>query len=223
MPSVAQRQQKHENIFLAASDNDRSSVIQFLESGVDVNSLDSNGYSTMHAASSYNHLELLELLVSRGGNVNLQDHDGDTPIFVAENRGMCALLIKLGADVNHRNHEGRTVLEHAREEDDFPDIVAYLQGITGETNNRETGVPRIQAHYELQAHTQDSEANMDQQVASDLDLPGLPEDVKHRITDLMRKTAEDGIDRDDELRTILSDALVGKGVLENSHSKQRTD
>lgn len=224
MPSVAQRQQKHENIFLAASDNDASSVLQFLDSGIDVNQLDSNGYSTMHAASSYNHLDLLETLVSHGGNVNLSDHDGDTPLFVAETREMCALLLKLGADLNHRNHAGLTVLEHAREEDEFPETIAYLQSISDNPTSSVVEIPRIQAHYETQDETAQSGPTSDQQAdAASFEVPGLPVEVKDRIADLMRKSAEDGVNRDDELRTILSDALIGQGVLENAHGRQRTE
>lgn len=216
MPSVAEKQQKHDNIFLAASDNDISSVLQFLNSGVDVNQLDTNGYSTLHAASSYNHFELLDTLLSHGGNVNLPDHDGDTPIFVAETREMCAALIKFGADLNHRNHVGLTVLEHVREADEFPDLVAYLQSIS---DNPSKQVPHVQARYEQQS----AKSNGQQSDAPDLDIPGLSEDVKNCIADVMQKSAEDGVDRDDELRTILSDALVGQGVLDNANSRQRTD
>lgn len=46
----------------------------FLDEGVgmDVNAQDENGYSCMHAAASYGHLDLLRYLVQRGGDVNIR-------------------------------------------------------------------------------------------------------------------------------------------------------
>ncbi len=39
---------------------------------MDVNAQDENGYSCLHAAASYGHLDLLRYLVQRGGNVNIR-------------------------------------------------------------------------------------------------------------------------------------------------------
>lgn len=48
-------------------------VREFLEEGgMDVNAQDEHGYSCMHAAASYGHLDLLAFLVQRGGNVNIR-------------------------------------------------------------------------------------------------------------------------------------------------------
>lgn len=211
MPSVAEKQTRQANIYLAASDNDVASVTQFLDSGVDVNGLDENGYSTLHAASSYNHFELLKFLVSRGGNVNLMDNEGDTPIYVAETKEMCALLLELGADLGHRNHEGKTVLEYAREEDEYPEVVGYLQTCSNSGTVEASG---LGARYETTTTTA-NDATMEM-------MDALPVDVRTRIGEILSKSAEDGIDRDEELRTILSDAILGQGVLE-SRSRQRTE
>lgn len=63
----------------------------------------------MHAAASYAHLELLEYLLSAGGNVNVTDGDGDTPLFTCETLPAARWLVEHGADVGHRNGEGETV------------------------------------------------------------------------------------------------------------------
>lgn len=42
------------------------------EGGMDVNAQDEHGYSCMHAAASYGHVELLQYLVQRGGNINIR-------------------------------------------------------------------------------------------------------------------------------------------------------
>ena len=100
------------NIWIAAADGDESAVLEFLSKDPSaVNSLDDNGYTPLHAAASYNHISLLKKLVlEHGGNVNLQDHDGDTPLFVAETVEVAKTLIEeLHADPNHRNHSNQTV------------------------------------------------------------------------------------------------------------------
>ncbi|CCG81258.1 Ankyrin repeat-containing protein P1E11.10 [Taphrina deformans PYCC 5710] len=223
MPSVALRQNTHANIFLAASDNDIPSVTQFLDSGVDVNALDSNGYSTLHAASSYNHFELLRFLVSRGGNVNLPDHDGDTPLYVAESREMCALLVQLGADPTHKNGAGQTALDHAIDEDEFPDVVAYLSSQSLGEGQRDFG--NVNVRYETMDEPSDGANAQTQGQSGDETadmLGGLPQETRDKIWQVIGNTAQDGVNRDEELRSILSEALIGQGVLDESASRQKT-
>ncbi len=59
----------------------------------------------------------LKLLLNHGGNPNLEDLDGDTPIFFPRNfrRGgvNVRLLLDNGADINHRNRQGKTPLVSA--------------------------------------------------------------------------------------------------------------
>ena len=38
---------------------------------------DENGYTPVHAAVSWNHPELLRYLTSKGGRINVTDHDGE--------------------------------------------------------------------------------------------------------------------------------------------------
>lgn len=47
---------------------------------------------------------------NHGGNVNVEDHDGDTPLFAAETVEVAKVLIEeLGADAGHRNSSGLVV------------------------------------------------------------------------------------------------------------------
>ena len=67
-----------DNIMVAAGDGDIAKVTQYLDSGVSPNAQDSNGSSALyigllpphhrHAAASYGWLDILKLLVSRGGS-----------------------------------------------------------------------------------------------------------------------------------------------------------
>ena len=118
------------------------------------NSFDANGYTPMHAAASWNHPEMLRWLVSKGGNVNIQDHDGEcvvraglemtrpgpsvdsffctasTPLFVVEHLSMAQLLLELGADPHLHNQSNQTAA-HALAED-HRDIAEHLAQLTGE-------------------------------------------------------------------------------------------
>lgn len=66
---------------------------------------DAHGYSLVHAASSYGHASLLKTLVNEYHvDVNIQDEDGETPLFAAENVEIARTLVEeLHADVNARN------------------------------------------------------------------------------------------------------------------------
>lgn len=63
----------------------------------------------MHAAASYAHLELLEYLLSIGGDINLRDDDGDSPLYVVESVETARWMVGHGADPSLTNDEGLTV------------------------------------------------------------------------------------------------------------------
>lgn len=79
----------------------------------------------MHAAASYGHLHVLTYLISKGGDVNVTDHDGDTPLYAVENIQTARFLIDNGASLQITNNEGISPIDHLSE--DFPAVAAYLQ------------------------------------------------------------------------------------------------
>jgi hypothetical protein len=46
-----------------------------------------------------------------GGNVNVSDEDGDTPLYTVENIETARILVDNGADLMRRNQEGLTVCQ----------------------------------------------------------------------------------------------------------------
>ena len=62
-----------------------------------------------HAAASYRRLDVLDYLVSRGGDVNITDNDNDTPIYTVETIEVAQWLIERGAVINRQNNEGLSV------------------------------------------------------------------------------------------------------------------
>ncbi|KAI8921568.1 ankyrin repeat-containing domain protein [Entophlyctis helioformis] len=119
MPGIAHHHQQP-NIWLAASEGRTADVEAALKSGgingapMDPNAHDENGYTALHAAASYAHLDLIQLLLTKfGADANVTDFDGDTPLHVTETVDAAKMLIDLGADPTQRNNAGRLVGRYA--------------------------------------------------------------------------------------------------------------
>ncbi|CAM9701894.1 unnamed protein product, partial [Chrysoparadoxa australica] len=104
------------NIWIAASDGDLARVVELVKGGASVNAKDENGYTPVHAAASYAHMQLLDWLVANGGNVGIQDSDGDTPLHHCEAVEPAQWLIAHGAEKEARNCEGLTAADAALED-----------------------------------------------------------------------------------------------------------
>lgn len=97
-------------ILIATAPADHEGVQYLIETeGLSPNVKDSNSYTPMHAAASYAHLELLTYLLSVGGDINLRDDDGDTPLYVVESVDTARWMVEHGADAALTNDEGLTV------------------------------------------------------------------------------------------------------------------
>lgn len=75
-----------------------------------------HGNVPLHVASSKNNIGLMQYLISRGANLNLQDIWGHTPLLYAidnECYEAVELLLKSHAKVNHPNFRGMTPLHCA--------------------------------------------------------------------------------------------------------------
>ncbi|WVQ78100.1 hypothetical protein IAT38_000181 [Cryptococcus sp. DSM 104549] len=119
------------NLWVAASDGDLERVQYLIENeGATPNDKDSNSYTPMHAAASYAHLPLLTYLLSKSGNPNLPDSDGETPLFVIESVEVAQFLVAHGADPAWKNEEGQRASDVL--EDDHPEIASYLRGLLPE-------------------------------------------------------------------------------------------
>jgi hypothetical protein len=119
------------NPFLLAADNSPQ-LLPVLRSNPSLaSSQDAHGYSLVHAAASYNHLELLQTLVNEFNvDVDLKDEDGETALFVTETVDCARLLVEeLHADITVRGVDGMTAREKIAEENDFPEVAVYLRAI----------------------------------------------------------------------------------------------
>jgi len=164
---------------------------------------DAHGYSLLHAAASYNHVDLLRTLVSElGVNVNLIDEDGETCLFVAETVEVAKCLVEdLHIDTTVKNDEGETAAEKIESEDDFADVATYLrlrEGIQSSQAGR--AMPpnmRMDINTVPEAQVSGAEA-------------GEPDpEFRRRIEDLASKEDFNSDERQQELRDLITDAVRG--------------
>lgn len=199
------------NVFLLAADN-VSKLTSLLQSDPElVTSQDEHGYSLMHAAASYNHIELLRLLAKEYNlDVNIKDEDGETALFVVETVDAARVLItELNADPNFRNLEGQTAEEKIRGEDDYPSVADYLHIIsqlpTANAEVIETAgaihPPPLPPNVSISVGTMDGEAAEAQgQDAVDLDF-------KRRIEQLAARDDFGERAGQNDLRDLIKDAV----------------
>ncbi|KAJ2980827.1 hypothetical protein NQ176_g2403 [Zarea fungicola] len=119
------------NPFLLAADNNPSLLPLLRENPGIAKSQDEHGYSLVHAAASYNHLDLLRSLITEFKvDVNIKDEDDETALFVVETVDAAKALVELGVDVQHKGLEGFTAAEKLAAEGDFPDVSSYLNSVS---------------------------------------------------------------------------------------------
>lgn len=115
------------NIWIAAADNNRKQVEKFLNSGVDVNAKDENGYTPLHAAAEYAHLDLIEFLLEKGAEINIKDNDGDSPLHACESAEAAAFLVERDADLEAKNNDGLTPLQKAEEDGELVELIQFYK------------------------------------------------------------------------------------------------
>ena len=117
-----------QNPFLLAADNSPQ-LLELLRSNPTLaSSQDAHGYSLMHAAASYNHINLLRTLANEFQvDPNLKDEDGETALFVVETVEAAKCLVEeLHGDATITNAEGLTAEQKIREEGEFLVVADYL-------------------------------------------------------------------------------------------------
>lgn len=111
-----------------------------------VTAADENGYTLLHAASSYNQMEILQFLLNNNANVNAADNDGDTALHYAGNTHTAQFLVQVAkANPNQVNAEGKTALQAKQEEisemmqdediEDDDDDLENLKGVVNYLSN----------------------------------------------------------------------------------------
>ena len=92
-------------------------VRSYIQNGIDVNARDVFGDNAgLHWAAKLGLAEMARLLIDNGADLDIRNHDGNTPLHWAAGEGqkeLVVILIVHGADVNVRGKGGWTPLRWA--------------------------------------------------------------------------------------------------------------
>ncbi|KAL2872128.1 ankyrin repeat protein [Aspergillus lucknowensis] len=204
------------NPYILAADNP-SAVLALLQANPSIASnQDEHGYSLLHAATSYGHVNLLRALVRDFGvNVNLLDEDGETCLFVTENVDIAKCLVEdLGIDYNLKNEDGLTAQETIESDGSFPEVAAYLRqvaGITGPVPNSLSAADALNPAPPLPPNIQVNLGTMSEQEASAGTSEVDPE-FKRRIDELAAREDFHSEATQNQLRQLVMDAIQGSNI-----------
>lgn len=104
------------SIHLSAYQGDFDKVRNYIEKGIDVNTVDSFGATPLHYTARRGHRQVVEFLIARGADVNAKDNQNFTPLHAAvvgKHKDVVALLIENGANINARARWDYTPMYYA--------------------------------------------------------------------------------------------------------------
>ena len=111
-------QRDGEDLLHSACKNGQSLLVKnLLKAKVNINALDSEGLSPLHLAVIEGHIEVTNLLINEGANIEIKDLKcGSSPLLYACQNGrlkIVKILLEKGADINAKNYEGSCAIHFA--------------------------------------------------------------------------------------------------------------
>ncbi|ATZ55192.1 hypothetical protein BCIN_11g04750 [Botrytis cinerea B05.10] len=214
------------NPFLLAADNSPDLLPLLRSNPALASAQDEHGYSLMHAAASYSHLDLLRALVTEFNvNVDLKDEDGETALFVVETLDCAKLLVEeLHANFTIRSAEdGCNARERIEAEGDYPEVAVYLRIKELEAGG---GLPASNGTDAIVAHP----PLVPEGLSVNIGTMNPEEDVGEVIDPEFKRRIDELAARDDfqtpagqeELRKLITEAITGE-VGEGREVRQRTE
>ncbi len=216
------------NPFLLAADNSPELLPLLRRRHSLASAQDDHGYSLLHAAASYNHLDLVRsLLLEFNVPIDLKDEDGETALFVCETVECARILVEeFHADTSVRAEDGKTAWERIEAEGEFSEVAAYLL-IREEIKERsgDTGSSETTSQTHIIGHAPPLPAGLS------IDIGTMaPEDVgdevvdtefKRRIEQLAARSDFQGEEGQRQLRELITEAVRGQ-IVEHRDVRQRT-
>ncbi|KAF2722807.1 hypothetical protein K431DRAFT_244405, partial [Polychaeton citri CBS 116435] len=182
-------------------------VINYLQSHPDLASKqDSHGYSLVHAATSYNQIELLRTLIQQFNvDPNIADEDDETALFNAENVEVARELLDLGARLDARNSDGQTAAEKLDDEDEAPSVAEFLRTASSSTTGAAAETNGVLRPPSLPDGVQVNVGTMDPGEEGEAPDP----EFRRRIEELAAREDFHGEEGQRELRSLIEDAMRG--------------
>lgn len=219
-------------LMLAADNNPK--LLPLLRSNPSLASIqDGHGYSILHAAASYNHLDLLRALVNEFHvDVNIRDEDDETPLFVVETvEAAQALVEELGADIGATNSDGQTAEEKIMTDGENPTIAAFLKELRlqrGSSNGHapndtqqttSSGPFSDDLHHAppLPPNVTVNLGTMEENPPTETQAEADPE-FRRRIEELAARDDFQGKEGQQQLRELITDAV--RGVSSNGNERE---
>lgn len=211
------------NPFLLAADNSPELLPLLRGNPSLASSQDEHGYSLVHAAASYNHLDLLRTLIREFDvDVNTKDEDDETALFVVETPDAARTLVEeLGADPLHKGTDGMTAREKIEEDGDFPEVAAYLGTIEADRNVERTAANTIPESIPPPPNGMRitiGTMNQGEDIPDEVDT-----EFRRRINELAQRDDFDTPEGQAELRRLVEDAVAGSSLGEGRSVRTKTD
>ena len=202
------------NPFLLAAENSPTLLPLLRTNSALASKQDEHGYSLLHAASSYNHIELLRSLVKEFRvDINLKDEDSETCLFVTETLPIARCLVEeFHINMDLRNDENMTAGEKIAQEGDFPEVAAYLQSVSGDQTNRMETARGSSTHPPpLPPSVTFTNISTIAEQPLDVEAQEPDQEFRRRIEELAAKDDFHSEERQRELRSLVTDVVRGVG------------
>lgn len=169
---------------------------------------DAHGYSLAHAAVSYGHVELLRALIqTHHVDPNIKDEDDETCLFNAETVDMAKEALDLGVQLDAKNADGITAAEKLADEDEQPEVAAYLRSVSkGEAAASSTS--QANGTHPPPPMPEGVQVNVGTMAPDEVGEAPDPE-FRRRIEELAAREDFEGEEGQRELRELIQDAVSG--------------
>lgn len=221
------------NNFLLAADNSPILLSRLRLDPTRAAEQDEHGYSLVHAAASYNHLDLLRTLICEFKvDVNIRDEDNESPLFVVETVEAAKVLVEeLGADTSMTGTDGLTARQKIEAEGDYPAVAEYLKQVeTGNINgeaheNGLSGATSAIPGHSLNLPPVPEGLSVTVATMAEADVtPDEPDpEFKRRIEQLAQRADFHSVEGQAVLRQLVEDAIAGEGLTGERNVRQRQD
>nr|CAD7426767.1 unnamed protein product [Timema monikensis] len=185
-------------ILLIASENGHIRIVNYLLDLIDINTVDSEGCTALHAAVRGGQLEVVQLLVERNAHINCQDVHGYTALKYCVRDGrldVLEFLVKNKGDINLSDENQVNLLHHASRAGQL-ESVKYLLSLGIDINSCDrlgfTALHHAIKNSKLHIVTYLSEANADVNLPDNLGQSPLIEAARYGKLDIVKYLFHNG-------------------------------